>query len=228
MGARQLFVRFGGCNLNCAYCDTPQARRPAATCRVETEPGTGTYDYIPNALAVEDVVEVLGRLRVPGHHSVSITGGEPFVQAGFLRGLVAALKAESYGVYLETNSTFPGELPGIIENVDFVSADIKLPSCTGEEERFELNLEFLKGCDVESLIVKLVLTEDFDAREVLAAIKLVSASNRRAVVVIQPVTGRRGEATLGGGLLLDIQRKALELHPDVRVIPRVHQVLRLA
>jgi organic radical activating enzyme len=179
-------------------------------------------------MAVEEVIKVVGKLRIPGHHSVSVTGGEPLVQGDFLRWLLPALRAEGHKIYLETNSTFPEELPGIIEHVEYAAADIKLPSCTGEEERFEVNLEFLKACDVPHLFVKLVLAEGFDEVEVLAAVKLVKASGREATVVIQPATGRRGEVGIGGGPLLEVNQKALELYPDVRVIPRVNQLLKLA
>jgi organic radical activating enzyme len=195
---------------------------------VETVPGTGRYDFFTNNMAVEEVMKVVGRLRIPGHHSVSVTGGEPLVQGDFLRGLLGALRDEGHRIYLETNSTFPEELPGIIEHVEYVAADIKLPSCTGEEERFEVNLEFLKGCDAPHIFVKLVLAEGFDEREVLAAVKLVKASGRKATVVIQPATGRRGEAAIGGGPLLEVSQKALELYSDVRVIPRINQLLKLA
>ncbi|HEY5532654.1 MAG TPA: 7-carboxy-7-deazaguanine synthase QueE [Candidatus Anoxymicrobiaceae bacterium] len=228
LGCRQIFVRLGGCNLACLYCDTPQARRPAATCRVETIAGTGRCDFIPNTMSVEDVTGVVGRLRITGHHSMAITGGEPLIQADFLRELLPALKAEGFTNYLETNGTFPDELAGVVEHVEYVCADIKIPSCTGEPERFEVNLEFLKACDVANLFVKIVVTEEVEMDEVMQAVEVVNASGRLATIVIQPVMGRRGEIGVGGPLLLDIQRRALEAHPDVRVIPRIHQVLRLA
>ncbi|MBU4179638.1 MAG: hypothetical protein KJ625_06850, partial [Actinobacteria bacterium] len=55
-----------------------------------------------------------------------------------------------------------------------------------------------------------------------------SAGREDAVVVIQPVTGTRGEVEPGPGFLLELQRKALELFPDVRVIPQLHHPLNLA
>ncbi len=227
LGVRQIFVRLGGCNLSCAYCDTPQARRPAATCRVETVAGTGRYEYVPNTFAVPDVIRVVQKLRVSGHHSVSITGGEPLVQADFLRDLLPVLVSDGHKIYLETNSTMPEELDGLLEYLEVVAADVKLPSSTGEPERFDVNLEFLKRCSVPALFVKMVVTEQTDAGELLEAVRMVKESGRMVTVVIQPVTGRRGEIGVGGATLLDLQKGALEIMPDIRIIPRVQQFLML-
>lgn len=228
LGVRQILIRLGGCNLSCAFCDTPQARRPAATCRIETEPGTGRYEYVPNTLSVEDVTTMVKKLRLPGHHSIAVTGGEPLVQADFLRGLLPSLKSAGFKTYLETNSTMPDDLEGVVEHVDFVAADIKLPSSTLEPERFEENARFLGLCDVSTLIVKIVVTEDTVAEEFLKGVEIARDSGRKPIVVLQPVTGRRGEVSVGGLVLLDLQRRALEVYGDVRVIPRVQQFLRLA
>ncbi|MCJ7652446.1 MAG: hypothetical protein MUO75_01955, partial [Actinobacteria bacterium] len=110
----------------------------------------------------------------------------------------------------------------------YVAADIKLSSCTGEPNRFDDNLAFLKRCDVPFLFVKMVVTDEVDVDEFLEALRLVSSLEKSPTVVIQPVTGKRGEVGIGGLLLLELQQKALEFHPDVRVIPRVHQILRIA
>jgi 7-carboxy-7-deazaguanine synthase len=228
IGSRQVFIRLGGCNRACSYCDTPQARRPAATCRVEAEMGSGSFEYLPNPLDVDGVMGVVERLWFRGHHSVSVTGGEPMVQAGFLRALLPSLTAAGHKIYLETNGSCPEELADILPHIEYVAADIKLSSCTGEPDRFEENLEFLKKCDVPVFFVKMVVTNEVDSDEFIEALKLVSSSGKSPAVVIQPVTGRRGEIGIGGQLLMDLQRKALEVHPNVRVIPRIHQILRIA
>lgn len=228
IGSRQVFIRLGGCNRACSFCDTPQARRPVATCRVETKTGSGRFEYLPNPLNVDEVMRVVGRLWFSGHHSVSVTGGEPLVQAGFLRALLPAIISEGHKVYLETNSTCPDELPDLLPGIEYVAADIKLSSCTGEPNRFDENLEFLKKCDVPFIFVKIVVTKEVDVDEFIEALRLVSSSGKSPTVVIQPVTGRRGEIGIGGLLLLDLQQKALDIHPDVRVIPRVQQILRIA
>lgn len=227
LGTRQVFVRLGGCNLSCSYCDTPRARRPAATCRVETEPGLGRFKCVPNPLSVSDILVRVKNLASPGLHSVAVTGGEPLAQARFLKGLLPALKEEGYRTYLETNGTMPGEMRTIVGHVDFVAADIKLPSATGEPERFEANREFFEICSpVDTLIAKVVVAEDTTASELLEAVGIARAAGVPRVV-LQPLTGRRGEVSVEGGLLLDMQRRALEVHPDVRVIPRVQHLLGL-
>jgi 7-carboxy-7-deazaguanine synthase len=218
----------GGCNLSCVFCDTPQARRPAATCKVEKVPGSGQYDYVPNTLSVDDVMQVVKKLRLPGHHSVSVTGGEPLVQAAFLRELLPAINAEGLQVYLETNSTMPEELEGLIPHIEHIAADIKLASSTGEPERFDVNIEFLKRCVVADLFVKVVVTEETDPEEFIKAVRMVKDSGRAGIIVIQPVTGRRGEVGVGGAVLLELQSRALEVWGDVRVIPRVQHLLMLA
>ncbi|MBN1289348.1 MAG: 7-carboxy-7-deazaguanine synthase QueE [Actinobacteria bacterium] len=228
LGYRQVFVRFGGCNLACAYCDTPQARRPVATCRVELMPGSNEHEYVANPLAVSDVMGFIERLMISGRHSVSLTGGEPLLQNEFLAGLLPELKSGGTDVYLETNSTMPDKLKGLVDYFKWVAADVKLPSCTGEPDRFIDNLEFLKLCRTPELFVKLVITESVDIDEFLFAVNMAREAKVDAQVVIQPVTGKRGEVLPGPGFLLDCQMKALEVYDRVRIIPRIHQCMHLS
>ena len=74
-----VFVRFAGCNLNCAWCDTDVRKR--------------------FALSLEELVGEVKGFRAK---SVILTGGEPTVQPG-LPELVARLKAEGYWIGVETN-----------------------------------------------------------------------------------------------------------------------------
>lgn len=228
VGCRQVFIRTGGCNQDCAYCDTPQARRPVATCRVEIEPGSGKYEYLPNPLPVEEVMRVVGDLWTPRHHSIAVTGGEPLTQPGFLRALFPELEGSGRKVYLETNSTCPGELDELVRDIEYIAADIKLSSCTGQPNRFDDNLQFLEKCEVPHLFVKLVVTDKVDPDEFMAAIDIVKQSGRSPIIVIQPVVSRRGDVGIGAGALLKLQQRALEEMKDVRIIPRVHQLIRLS
>ena len=77
LGVRQVFIRFFGCRLGCRWCDTDYARNPQA----------GRFTEM-------NVDEVMGRAASlwAGCHSISLTGGEPLLQAGFLKELFPRLK----------------------------------------------------------------------------------------------------------------------------------------
>lgn len=228
VGIRQVFVRFGGCNLSCEYCDTPQARRPTATCRFQPSVITSEHEFIPNPVNCENIIAMVDKLWSSGYHSVSLTGGEPLVQVEFLKDFAAELKESGRAVYLETNGTLFEELDEVIEHVDYVAVDVKLPSVTGENDRFEDNRRFLEKCVSKPLFVKLVVSESVNADEFAAALGVIRSSATESITVIQPVVSLRGDVEVSAGLLLSLQKVALKVLPDVRVIPRVHHILRLA
>ena len=64
VGASTLFVRFGGCDLRCRWCDSPHTWRPAERCRIETARGTGASRFVPNPIEMAlPWDEALPRLR---------------------------------------------------------------------------------------------------------------------------------------------------------------------
>ena len=88
VGDAQIFIRFGGCNLTCDYCDTP-----------ESIPAKSGFD-----MTLDDVLNQVERLRDqsrPG--TVSLTGGEPLMHVSFLTELLPRLRSRGYKIYLETN-----------------------------------------------------------------------------------------------------------------------------
>ena len=68
LGAKQIFVRFEKCNLNCVFCDESR--------------DLGVNEYSPLELLKE--VRALDASDGP-HHSVSFTGGEPLLYWDFLK-----------------------------------------------------------------------------------------------------------------------------------------------
>lgn len=100
VGQPSVFVRLGGCNLACDFCDT------------EFE------NFSERSLS--DILETINALAIPHPHGfrrdlVVITGGEPFRQE--IRPLCVALLAAGFRVQIETNGTVWRHVP---EAVDIV------------------------------------------------------------------------------------------------------------
>jgi len=233
VGERQVFVRFGGCNLDCAYCDTPAARTEPPVCRVERTPGRQDFEEVGNPLSAADVAEAVRRLVRPQpglHHSVALTGGEPLLHADLLVELLPMVGDLGLGAYLETNGTLANELVRVLPHLDVVCMDIKLPSCTkqapmwGSHERFLLGLASVD--DPTRLdFAKCVVTADCDPSEVEQAARLIKGVNAEMALVLQPVTPvRSGIEAPSPAQMLDLQAVAKRHLAKVRVIPQVHRL----
>lgn len=226
IGARQVFVRFAGCNLDCEYCDTPF--EPGPVCRVEVEPGSGVFKDVANPFNLAEVTALVGHWQSDGkrHHSLALTGGEPLLHADLLKDWLPDIAA-ILPVFLETNGTLPGELKKVLSLVDFISMDIKGASVTGVPTPWETHAEFLSLGEKRLCQVKLVVDERTTEAEIIAAARLVNQYASGVPFILQPKTTATGPA-LGGKALLHLQLSAMSEHRDVRIIPQIHPVLGVA
>lgn len=217
-GQRQTFVRLAGCNLACDYCDTPAARQEQpAVCLVEsTEANT-----IPNPMSVEQVISCCREL---GGKVVSITGGEPLVQAGFLQSLMAELKDAGFVTHLETNGTLYRELSSVVRWADVIAMDMKLPSASGDGVRWDDHSRFLEIASGTNMFVKVVVSASTTEDEILRCGEMIASVDKHIALVIQPVSGANA---VPGKLLMRLQDAASTLLTDVRVIPQCHKMLGL-
>ncbi|AGL16483.1 7-carboxy-7-deazaguanine synthase QueE [Actinoplanes sp. N902-109] len=99
MGRRCAFLRLGGCNLSCTWCDTPY-----------TWDWTGVSDsgvaHDPRQeLHRRPVADVLAELLAFGTDLIVISGGEPLGQQERLIPLVRALVEHGKEIEIETNGT---------------------------------------------------------------------------------------------------------------------------
>lgn len=221
VGYRQVFVRFAGCNLACAYCDTPQSRAAGEASLIETAPGSRDFAAMPNPLPVADLAACINRLLAQPHHSVSLTGGEPLCQAGAIAALAPLVDAP---LYLETNGTMPEKLAAVLPHIDIVSMDIKLPSTAGREywDEHRRFLELATACDV---FVKMVVSAETEDAEFFTALELIAAIDAGIPLIIQPVTPLGGVRPLAPEDLSKRQAQALSRLRDVRAIGQTHKYM---
>ncbi|MCX2924110.1 7-carboxy-7-deazaguanine synthase QueE [Streptomyces sp. NEAU-W12] len=93
------FLRLGGCNLTCTWCDTPYTWdwTGSSKSKVAYRPADELHP-----MTVEDVTE---RLTAFGTGLVVVSGGEPLSQQTRLLPVVRALRAAGTDVEIETNGT---------------------------------------------------------------------------------------------------------------------------
>ena len=145
VGEKQLFVRFAGCNFRCRYCDTPASLVRVPTCEISFP--DGEVVAVPNPLSIADLAMIVERFfsEDPAIARVSLTGGEPMVQQRFIASWLRAAPPP-VGCMLETTATVSGGLDDVLPHIAMVSADIKLPSNSGERPLWDHHRQFLAKC----------------------------------------------------------------------------------
>ncbi|MGB4600120.1 MAG: 7-carboxy-7-deazaguanine synthase QueE [Trichlorobacter sp.] len=224
-GYRQIFVRFPGCNLDCAYCDTGIEVPPV--CRVETAPGSGQFQEIAQPVSLKKLLDIVQRWckELPdAHHSISITGGEPLLHADLLAQWLPELNI-LLPIHLETNGSLPDPLPRLIEHLDIISMDIKLPSSAATPALWDEHRRFLEIAQERDVSIKVIVGELSTEQDLLAACKLVASVDDEIPFIIQPVTDRNGRVAVPALRLLRYQALASRQLADVRVLPQMHRFL---
>ena len=201
VGYKQLFIRFSGCNLHCNYCDTEHT---GENCKL--------YD-------LEEIVNIINKNS--DCNSIALTGGEPLLQTGFLKEF---LPQSPLPVYLETNATLAGELGEIIDYIDYVSADIKLPSCTGGLDIWNEHDRFFEVASPKNLFAKIVFDENITEDEISQCCKLGAKHNIE--LILQPKMNGN-ELSITNDFIEKILYKFLSKYKKTRVIPQVHKFLNV-
>ncbi|MBF0486267.1 MAG: 7-carboxy-7-deazaguanine synthase QueE [Candidatus Omnitrophica bacterium] len=209
-GSQQVFVRFAGCNLRCSWCDSSHARDLCAPGLLELSP-TQTWAE----------VERLWR----GCHSVSVTGGEPLLQGAFLKEFFSILKVYKVKIYLETNGTLPGALKEVVDDVDIVSMDVKLPSSTGCPAYWQEHVDFIRVAWGKDIFIKTVISKSTTMEDMVKAVEMICQGDPTIPLFLQP-----NYFEINDGIVdkcREFQQYCVNYLADVRIIPQMHKFMNL-
>lgn len=187
------FVRLTGCNLRCRYCDT-------------------TYAY--DGGEEFSIQEIISRVEVFGIPRLTVTGGEPLVQAESFD-LAKAFLDRGFTVLVETNGTVSLKLldPRAVKIMD-----VKCPGSGEERKTLWENFSFLTSQDEVKFVVS--SGEDYAyAKEIMGKYCMKAPFS----VLLSPAYGFLAPEKLAGWMVGDglSARFQLQLHklvwgPDSR------------
>jgi organic radical activating enzyme len=155
--------------------------------------------------------------------TVSITGGEPLLQRDFLLDFLPKLKSEGFNSYLETNGVLYNELFDIIDKIDIIAMDIKLPSSTKQKAFWKEHEEFLKIAKDKDVFIKAIICLETILDDIKKAVELVSNIKPDTTFVLQPNSEQLGKDL--ADKLQEFKKYSKSYLSDVRVIPQLHKVV---
>ena len=235
VGRTTVFVRFGGCDLRCRWCDSPGTWRAVSTCRIEEAAGSERFRECANPVSPGEIADAVDALVLHPRTWVSLTGGEPLLQPRALAALVGELRRRGRRIYLETHGLHVEALDRVVDELDLVSMDWKLQS----DVRVAADSEFEEGFEFDprheaflrvarraaSVYVKIVLTPNTDDRELDAVFECIARVDPATPVVLQPVTPTGGvDSVPSATQLLAWLQRAESVLGDVRLIPQTHPI----
>ena len=129
-GFPALFIRFAGCNLRCAWCDT-------------------TYAYEVSYFLSHE--ELFDKIKGSKQKFVLFTGGEPLLQSSLNKLIEDIIINLNKKVILETNGSFT--IKDVHQQAHIV-LDCKLPSSLEQKKCLTSNYNFIKKTDDIMFVIK--------------------------------------------------------------------------
>lgn len=133
-GQLAVFIRFQGCNLNCAYCDTAWANQADAAFSYMTE--HELYCYI----------------KETGIKNVTLTGGEPLLNPQMVHLLQVLAADRDLHVEIETNGSIDLSPYVSMDNPPAFTMDYKLPGSRMESDMRVENFKILTRKDTVKFV----------------------------------------------------------------------------
>ena len=236
VGTRQLFIRFGRCDLRCHFCDSAHTWDTTDTCQIERSPGLRDFETHANPVSLDQLLDWVDRQNEPGlHDSISLTGGEPLLHTPFLMVFLPQVRDRTgLPIYLETGGHRPVQVQRLLPYLDMVGMDWKLPSVSGETW-WEDHQQFLRICHEANLevFVKLIISDQTDPAELARTAHAIAQIHPEIPAFLQPVTPltvplrseHRPMMAPAPDQVLTWQQLMKRELKQVRVIPQTHKMI---
>lgn len=206
-GELTTFVRFAGCNLRCAYCDTQKL-------------------LDENKFTMMSIEQIVEACHKNGHKHVILTGGEPLIQK-HIDALIAELMLESFEVELETNGSVDfhplvealdaRELPYALANNYMFTIDWKT-GASGMTDKMSSNIfDHLDDLGSQDTI-KFVVAED-DIEPAMELIEKFQKQGTLCKYYISPVFGQVDMVHI-----VDAMKKH-KVNDEVRIQVQLHKII---
>ncbi|TYB36989.1 MAG: 7-carboxy-7-deazaguanine synthase QueE [Flexistipes sinusarabici] len=178
IGAKQLFVRFAGCSVNCLNCDTDYSAEDSFSINDKK---------IQNPISPVTLADNISEgFDLNSFHSISLTGGEPLDQFDFLENFIRAVKKISeIRIFLETSGFYSEKLLKLKDVVDIFSVDLKIKSSFGVSNLQNIQ-KFLRSVDTNKTYVKLIINKNFTETEINSVLK-ISMDSKIKEIYLQPL-----------------------------------------
>lgn len=206
VGVPSLFVRASGCNLRCAWCDTPYA----------------SWNPEGQDVPVNEIVSRAVSLAGPACRHVVLTGGEPMIMPDIVP-LAAAFKQLGYHITVETAATVFKEVP-----IDLASLSPKLSNSTPHEreagrfaiahEKLRLNIPVIQQFidSTKNFQLKFVVATETDLTEIDALLSQLK-SWKPSDVLLMPEGIDHATLASRAGWISDVCKRT-----GFRYCPRLH------
>lgn len=212
IGKRQVFVRFAGCNIDCKYCDTEDSKSLDA----------GKY------YTFDELNDEIQSLMTCDVDSLEITGGEPLLHSEYIREFLSRYE---YKAMLETNASLPDNLADLVDVIDIVSMDIKLPEHFNNKEEwldvYENELKSIKIMEDHNIkyYIKIVVSPT-TSTEIIEDIlmDLMGLVSSNVEIIIQPVSPMTLWQSKENLFTLS---ETIGKYYKVSIIPQIHKYMEI-
>jgi len=241
VGEAQTFVRLAGCPLRCRWCDTPGSWALGgedATARIDALKGRRRE---PREATAFQTACWIAQVEPGAPRTVSVTGGEPLLWPEFLLELPRFLGGRR--VHLETAGAHPQALARVLDAVQHVSLDLKLPDDLDAPEELagldsepapttradwaEARAECLRLVKGRDACAKLIVSADRSPERYDELVESLAEHAPDVPLYVQPVTAVRDVRAPELDTLTAVVERARALGLAARVIPQIHKVLGL-